>query len=176
MAVVEIGSVLENWLNMDLKDALNEALDGLYNNPSYGGYSDAPRKDWGPQSNQYGYSFPYQKNNPLFPPVGPPTEQTPDMPWPLQTVSQDLTDSFIYLLTATNKMENCLNLNTSIDKKQKKKLESLIDYSGRILGAIKNLDAKLAFHLDLASSLEGINPQQERDLNKKMVVVPGKKE
>jgi hypothetical protein len=161
---------------MDLQKALNEALDGLYNNPSYGGYSDAPRKDWGPQSNQYGYNFPYQKGNPLFPPVGPPKEQTPDMPWPLQTVSDDLVEGFMSLLTATNKMENCLQLNTAIDNKQKKKLDSLIAYATKILGAVKDLDAKLAFHMDLASSFEGINPAQERDVNKLMVVVPGKKE
>lgn len=159
---------------MDLHNALNEALDGMYNNPNYGGYSDAPRKDWGPQSNQQGYNFPYQKNNPLFPAVGPPVEQTADMPWPLQTVTNDLADSFIYLLTASNKMENCLQLNTALDAKQKKKLNSLIAYSAKILGAIKDLDAKLTFYMDLASSLEGINPAQERDINKNMVVVPGK--
>ena len=55
-------------------------------------------------------------------------------------------------------------------------LNSLINYSAKILDAIKNLDAKLAFQLDLASSLEAINPQQEREVNKNMVVVPGKKE
>jgi hypothetical protein len=161
---------------MDLHKALNEALDGLYNNPSYGGYSDAPRKDWGPQSNQYGYNFPYQKGNPSFPPVGPPTEQTADMPWPLQTITDDLVKSFMSLLEASNKIENCLRLNTSLEKNQREKLNSLSKYSLKILSAIKDLDAKLAFEMDLASNFEGINPQQERDINKLMVVVPGKKE
>ena len=34
------------------------------------------------------------------------------MPWPLQTVTQDIADSFIYLLSASNKIENCLKLKT----------------------------------------------------------------
>lgn len=159
---------------MDIETVLNEALNGLYNNPNYGGYSDAPRKDWGPQSNQQGYSFPYQTNH-LFPSTPPTPEQTPDMPWPLQTVTHDLADSFIYLLTAANKMENCLHLNTSLDKKTKIKLNNLINFSAKILAAIKKLDAKLTFELDLASSLEGVNPQQERDPDTNMLAVPGKK-
>lgn len=133
----------------------------MYNNPNYGGYNDPPRKDWGPQSNQQGYGFPYQKS-PLFPATDPTPEQTPDMPWPLQTVTMDLADSFIYLLTATNKMENCLQLNTSLKEDQKKKLNNLIKYAAKIMAAIKDLDAKTNFLLDLASSLEGINPAQER--------------
>lgn len=157
---------------MDLDKVLSEALDGLYNNPNYGGYSDPPRKDFGPQSNQRGYNFPYQKNVPLFPATTPPPDQTEDMPWPLQTVTQDLADSFIFLTTAANKMENCLKLNTSITAKQRKKLDSLLNYSGKILGAIKDLDAKLNFHLDLASTLGAINPAQERDPNKISVDVP----
>ena len=161
---------------MNLDKALLEALDGLYNNPNYGGYSDPPRKDFGPQSNQQGYNFPYQKNAPLFPSTGMPPEQTEGMPWPLQTVTQDLADSFVFLTTAANKMENCLKLNTSISSKQKKKLNSLLNYSGKILGAIKDLDAKLNFHLDMASSLEPINPLQERDPNRISVDVPGEKE
>lgn len=161
---------------MDINKVMAEALDGLYNNPNYGGYSDAPRKDFGPQSNQQGYNFPYQKNASLFPATTPSPEQTSDMPWPLQTVTQDLADSFIFLVTASNKMENCLKLNTTLDEKQKKKLNSLLNYSGKILGAIKDLDAKLNFFLDLASSLEPINPLQERDPNQISVDVPRKKE
>jgi len=162
---------------MDLNKVMNEALDGLWNNPSYGGYSDPPRKDWGPQSNQYGYNFPYQKNAPpLFPPTVPPPEQTANMPWPLQTVTQDIADSFIYLLSASNKIENCLKLNQALNDKQRKHLDKLMKYSVEILGALKNLDAKLNFHLDLSSDLGAINPQQERDPNKNSVEVPDKKE
>lgn len=158
---------------LDLDKILNEALDGLYNNPNYGGYSDAPRKDWGPQSNQQGYGFPYQKA-PLFPATAPPPEQTPDMAWPLQTVTQDLADSFINLLTAANKIENCLKLNTAINDKQRQKLDSLSKFSSKILGAIKKLDAELNFYMDLAGDIQGTNPQQERIKN--VVEVPNKKE
>ena len=148
---------------MNLNKLLHEALDGLWNTPNYGGYSDPPRKDFGPQSSQQGYNFPYQKNAPpVFPPTppGPPGEV--NLAWPLQTVSKDLADSFIYLLAAINKMENCARLNQGIDKEQKDKLKTLISQSTEILKSLKIIDAELNINLNLTSDqYPTINPQQE---------------
>lgn len=148
---------------MDLDKVLKEALDGLWNTPNYGGYSDPPRKDFGPQSSQQGYHFPYQKGAPpLFPPTpgGPPAEV--NLAWPLQTVSQDLADSFVYLLAAINKMENCARLNTGIESEQREKLKQLISQSTEILGNLKTIDAELNINLNLTSSEPPrTNPKQE---------------
>jgi hypothetical protein len=146
---------------MDLNKLLEESLDGLYNNRSYGGFSDPPRKDFGPQSNQSGYNFPYQKGTPPFPLTGSGPEQTSNLPWPLPTITYDLSDGFVYILAAANKIENCLKLNKSLSKEQIKKLEGLSEYSNKILKAIKNLDAKINFHMDLSGDLPAINPMQE---------------
>jgi hypothetical protein len=166
---VEILSVLENRKsNMtDMDKLFQEALGGLWNNPTYGGYSDPPRKDFAPVSNASGYDFPYQKNTPpIFPPTAPGPENPINMPWPLQTVTADLTDSFTYLLAAGNKIENCLKLNKKVSSKQKKKLNKLLSYTGQILGAIQNLDKQLTLSMDMSKELPASNPHQERDLNK----------
>jgi hypothetical protein len=86
---------------MDFKKTLNESLDGMWNNRQYGGVSEPPRKDYMPISTSNGYSFPYQRGAPpVSPPITPEPENTPEIPWPLQTVSADFADSFVYLVSA----------------------------------------------------------------------------
>jgi hypothetical protein len=147
---------------MSLEKILTETLDGLWNNSNYGGTSEAPRKDFGPQSGQQGYNFPYQKNAPpIFPPTQPEPENTSNLAAPLQTVTQDLSDSFVYLLAAANKMENCLQFNKALNSKQKKKLKSLMEYATKVLGAIKHIDAQLNFYMELAGPSSPSNPHQQ---------------
>lgn len=160
---------------MNLEKIFNEALGGLWNSKSYGGTSDPPRKDFGPQSSQYGYNFPYQKN---APPIWPPTNPAPDAPtnlaWPLQTITNDMADSFTYLLAAINKMENCVRLNTALELEQKKHLKHLIDKSVEVLSAIKQIDSDINYHFNLSGQTQPINPHQEKDPN--LRDVPTKKD
>ena len=156
---------------MDVNKILPEALDGLWNNANYGGTSDPPRKDFSPQSSARGYSYPYQTNTNATFPATPEGPETPvNLAWPLQTITYDLADSFTYLLTATNKLENCKQLNTAISDKQKKKLESLIEFAAKILSAIQKLDAEVNIVANLAGQQPPLNPRQERNPN--IIAVP----
>jgi len=156
---------------MDVNKIFNEALDGLWNNTSYGGQSDPPRKDFSPQSSAQGYNFPYQKNKgPVFPPTAPGPEAPINLAWPLQTITYDLADSFTYLLAASNKLENCRQLNTAISKKQRKQLDSLLTFSAKIMTAIQKLDAEIGLVANLSNEQPPMNPHQERDPNS--VAVP----
>ena len=141
---------------MELEKLVKEAL--------YGGYSEPPRKEFVPQSSQQGYNYPYQSNTgPNPPPTAPAPERPPNLAWPLQTVSSDLSDGFVSILAAANKIENCLQQNTSISDKQKEKLKKMAKFVTKILHGIQSLDNNIFQHLQLSQAGEPVstNPLQD---------------
>lgn len=173
MVGVEIPFVLVDPSNMNVDKLFQEALGGLWNNANYGGFSDPPRKDFAPVSSAQGYDFPYQKNAPpIFPPVSPSSDNPNHPAWPLENVTKDLADSFTYLVAAGNKMENCLRLNKAIKGEQREHLDKLLNFAGKVLGAIEILNMEVVKTTDLLKTLPPTNPHQERNPNQ--VDVPRK--
>jgi len=145
---------------MDFKKTLNESLDGMWNNRQYGGSSEPPRKDYVPLSSSGGYNFPYQHGAPpISPPTAPEPENTPEIPWPLQTVSADFADSFVYLLSALKKMEACLRMNPTLKKKQRYELKKFIKYTKGALARIQVVGSQIVSATNLAGSLPTQTPQ-----------------
>jgi hypothetical protein len=139
---------------MDFDKALNESLDGMWNNRQYGGASELPRKDYQPYSTSTGYGFPYQKGAPpISPPTSPQPENTPEIPWPLQNVTDDIADSFVYLLAALKKMEACLLENPSLKKKQRAKLKQYIRYTRGALARMQKVGMEIIHATNLAGDL-----------------------
>ena len=121
---------------MDLNKTIEESLDGLWNNRQYGGTNESPRKDYQPYSTSQGYSYPYQAGGATSIP-SPEAEGVPSTPWPLNTIETDLSDSFVYLMSAFNKMKTCLEENPSLKKSQKANLRKLIKFA---IGALKRIE------------------------------------
>lgn len=110
-------------------------------NKTYPASSSAPRKDFAPISTKDGYHYPYQNTgasemeNPL--PDNPIT-----YPWELQTVSDDLSNSFVSLVAASQKIIASKN-NPALDIKQKQQLIKALKFSRKILNAIKTVAFKI---------------------------------
>jgi hypothetical protein len=152
----------EDLLNMNLDEVLNEAVGDIWNNAHYGATSEEPRKDFVGFSTKDGYNFPYQHNAPpVYPPSEPQPPQTPDLPWPLQTVSDDIVDSFVYLVAAHNKMKTCLDQNPSLSKNQKTQLERLKIVTQKTLEHIKSIGENLLSVADLAKPLPPQSPGEQ---------------
>lgn len=146
-------------LDKVLNEAINEDISTLWNNAHYGASSEAPRKDFVGFSTQDGYNFPYQHNAPpVFPPTEPQPEQTQSLPWPLQTVVDDLADSFVYLTAATNKIKTCLDQNAAISDNQKRLLEQLHNGAIKTLQNIKLIGDELLTVAPLAGPLPSQTP------------------
>ena len=129
---------------MNFEETLEESLDGLWNNRQYGGTNELPRKDYQPYSSSQGYSFPYQKGSPpVFPPTAPEPEKIPSIPWPLDTVTSDLADSFVYLFSAYKKMQRCVNENPSLNKRQKLAIKVLMKLTKTSLIGIKKVGSNI---------------------------------
>lgn len=128
---------------MKLKDLIEE----VYNQgpKSYPAYSSAPRKDFVPYSTKDGYNFPYQKNAPpIFPPEPPQPENPVALPWPLQTINDDLSDAYIYLLGAAKKISDVVANNPSINAEQKTQFTELYKDLKISLDNIKNVGLKVS--------------------------------
>jgi hypothetical protein len=123
---------------MNLLKILEESIDSLWNNATYGATSELPRKDYQPYTTSSGYSYPYQQG---IPPTATPgdekTEEAAVTPWPLHTIETDLSNSFIHLVTALEKMQECLDKNISITKNQKTKIKNLMKISTNALRRIE---------------------------------------
>lgn len=144
---------------MDLKKTLQESLDGLWNNRSYGGTNELPRKDYQPYSSSSGYSYPYQQGgNTMFPPTSPDPQNTPSVPWPLTTVTDDLADAFVYILSALKKMERCLKENPSLKPKQKNVLKKYIKFTKAALYIIRKIGKSIIDSVNLAKALPPQSP------------------
>jgi hypothetical protein len=139
---------------MDLDKIIKESIDTLWNQRQYPASNEWPRKDFVPLGARDDYNFPYQKGAPpVFPPSTPMPENTPSMPWPLQTVSEDIADSFVYLLTAIKKMQRCVKENPSPTKEQKLKLKELIKMGRKTLRVIEHIGIQVRGAADLAKPL-----------------------
>ena len=135
-------------------DIINEELGTLWNNARFGAASEAPRKDFVGFSNKDGYNFPYQHNAPpVFPPTGDQPSQTTDLPWPLQTVSDDLADSFVYMVAAVQKMKTCLDENAAISSNQKRQLKELLKLSQETLKNIRLIGDEILTVAQLAGPM-----------------------
>ena len=100
----------------------NKIVEEIYNS-GYGGqypaYSEPPRKDFAPMSNKSGYDNPYRQDGAYGKVPQPQQEGSPSMPWPLQTLSGDIADSFVYLMSGMSKLIQCIKQNPTLDKEQK---------------------------------------------------------
>jgi len=144
---------------MDLNKTLQESLDGLWGNRSYGGTSELPRKDYQPYSASSGYSYPYQQGgNTMFPPTSPDPQNTLSVPWPMGNVTEDLADGFVYILSALKKMERCLNENPSLKPKQKKILKKYIKFLKAALYIVKKIGKSVINSVNLAKDLPPQSP------------------
>jgi len=149
----------KNKLTMNLKKTLEEELDGLWNNRQYGGASESPRKDYQPYSSSNGYSFPYQAGSPpVMPPTAPSPEGIPSMPWPLETVSVDLADAFVYLISAFNKLNRCIEENPSLNTKQRSVIKILLKLLKGSLLRIEKVGNNIVRVANLASDLPPQSP------------------
>jgi hypothetical protein len=147
---------------MDFKKTIEESLDGLWNNRQYGGTSEMPRKDYQPYSSSDGYSFPYQAGSPpVFPPTAPGPQNTPSIPWPLNTVTDDLSDSFVYLVAAVKKMQRCVDENPSLNVKQKEVIKKMVKAINSSLKNIERVGASVLMIANLAEELPPQTPEQE---------------
>jgi hypothetical protein len=149
---------------MDLDKVLEESLDGLWNNRQYGATSEAPRKDYQPLSSSDGYSFPYQAGSPpVFPPTTLQPQNTPSIPWPLNTVNDDLSDSFVYLVSAVKKMQRCVDENPSLNMKQREVIKKMVKAIDSSLKTIERVGASLITVANLAEELPPQSPVQPVD-------------
>jgi len=142
---------------MDLGKVLEESLDGMWNNRQYGGKTEMARKDFQPYNSSSGYSFPYQSGgNPTLPPTAPGPENTPSIPWPLNTVTDDLSDGFVYLVSAVKKMQRCIDENPSLNDKQREVIGKMVK---SINFSLKNIEKVGASVIMIANLAEALPPQ-----------------
>lgn len=140
---------------MELEKVITEVYDTA--NKSYGGYSAPARKDFVPQSTKNTANFPYQKQDDL---TNPPPESIASIPWPLQTVVDDLADSFVFLSTAMDKMASCVKHNPSVRGDQKDELIKLYKLSKKALLAIRKVGSHLTGVVNIAGDQPSQNPVQ----------------
>ena len=146
---------------MNLDKVLNESLDGMWNNRQYGGTSESPRKDYQPMNSKDGYSFPYQAGSPpIFPPTSPTPENIPSIPWPLNTVTDDLADAFVYLVSAVKKMHRCVEENPAPSKQQKEEIKKMMNSLRQSLLNVEKVGAHIIEVSNLAGQLPPQSPQE----------------
>ena len=125
----------------------------------YPAYSAAPRKDFAPVSTKDGYNYPYQNNNqPTQNLTTPPPDAPISYPWPLQTVTDDLSDSFVYLMAAANKISQTVKNNPAITQEQKIKLLELFKTSKKALELIKSIGLSIGEICNMAGPQPTQNP------------------
>jgi len=141
---------------MNFKKVLEEIYDtGIKQYPAY---STPARKDFAPLSTRDGYNYPYQQNQPTQNLTTPPPDAPISYPWPLQTVTDDLSDSFVYLMAAANKISQTVKNNPAIDKDQKIKLLELFKLSKKALEIIKNVGISIGEISNMAGPQPTQNP------------------
>jgi hypothetical protein len=136
---------------MELDKIITEVYDTA--NKSYPAYSSPARKDFTPQSARNTPNFPYQHQDDLN---NPPPESVPSLPWPLSTVVDDLTDSFIFLSQAMDKISSAVKNNPSLNDKQKTKLIRLYKIAKFALKGIR----KVGLHIIDVANIAGPQPSQ----------------
>jgi hypothetical protein len=140
---------------MNLNDIIEEIYDSR--GGQYPAYSTPPRKDFAPLSNKGGYANPYQQNA-VYDVLTEPSPEAPlSMPWPLQTVSTDIADSFVYLMSGMSKIVQCLKQNPTLDKNAKKELVEIYKNSKQALMLLKDIGSSL-HKMNLAGPQPAQNP------------------
>lgn len=138
---------------------LNNIIEEIYNSGGgqYPAYSEPPRKDFAPMSNRSGYTNPYQSGGGS----GNLTDSTPEspasLPWPLETLSVDIADSFVYLMSGMGKMSQCIKQNPTLKKESKQELLELYKKSKEALKILKDVGMAIE-KLNLAKPQPPQNP------------------
>jgi hypothetical protein len=133
---------------MKLEKVINETLTSIWSPKQYQATSMAPRKDFAPLNTQDGYNYPYQTQSPL-PTPDVPSNKTANIPWPLQTIDDDLADSYVYLLAAGQKIQTAIKNNPSLSKQQKLKMKVLLKNCKSALNLIKKIGFNIKPIIDL---------------------------
>lgn len=136
---------------MDLDKIITEVYDTA--NKSYPAYNAPARKDFVPQSSTNTPNFPYQKQDDL---TNPPPESVPSYPWPMQTVVDDLSDSFVYLSIGLDKISTCVKNNPALKDHQKEELISLYKKARKALRIIRHVGLTIG----KATNMTGAQPSQ----------------
>jgi hypothetical protein len=149
---------------MNLEGLIEEVYD--QGPQRYGGFNSAPRKDFAPLPSKDGYNYPYQQNPPLSNLTTPPPEGPVAYPWPLQTIVDDLSDSFVCLLNAASKIADCAKNNPSIDNKQQNELFEFYKSSKQALEIIKNIGTGIGNVVNMSEGQPSQNPVAQQIVQK----------
>jgi hypothetical protein len=140
---------------MNLDKIIEEIYDSGGGN--YPAYSEPPRKDFAPMSNRSGYENPYQRGGASEQPREQGPEGAPSMPWPLQTLNDDISDSFVFLTAGMTKMIQTVKLNPALDKEAKDELLDLYKKSKVALNLLKEIGLSVG-KLNMAKPQPIMNP------------------
>ena len=127
---------------MNLKYIIQETMTNTGSMKSYSAYEQPARKDFIPL-NQADYNFQYNSN------IRPGGERLPEppiqgnLPWPLEKIVDDFTNSYVDLYTAGQKINASIKSNKALSKKQKEELKGYLKDIATILGHIKNMGSKI---------------------------------
>jgi hypothetical protein len=140
---------------MDLKQIIEEIYDR--GGGSYPAYSEAPRKDFAPMSGSKtgSYDYPYQQSGVAGAFTEPPPDAPIILPWPMQTVTDDLADGFVLVMTAANKIVQCVNSNPALTETQKEQLIDIYKKTRHALDLIKEVGLNIG-----KSNIAGPQPSQ----------------
>lgn len=136
---------------------LNNIIEEIYEKGggSYPAYSQAPRKDFAPISQRGGYDYPYQQTGVAGSFTEPPPDAPIVLPWPMQTINDDLSDGFVFIMSAANKITKCIKSNPALTEKQKEELIEIYKKTKQALELIKTVG--LNIH---KSNIAGPQPSQ----------------
>lgn len=137
---------------MDLNKILVEAIETRY--PAV---SQPPRYGFGPLSSQGGTSLNQSGLNsanklalPENPAMMPPPLYPESLPWPLDTVNEDLADAFVFLYAAIKKIKMTFKDNPAITKEQQIHLISYYKILKKALKHIKDVGVQLTPDINIA--------------------------
>jgi hypothetical protein len=127
---------------MNLTEIIEETIGSAGSMKTYSAYEQPARKDFIPL-NQGDYNFKYSQN------VRPGGERLPEppikgaLPWPLENVVDDFTNSYIDLYTAGQKINASIKANRALSDKQKEELKKFLKDIKTMLDHIKSMGSKI---------------------------------
>jgi hypothetical protein len=124
----------------------------------YPAYNAPPRKDFAPIPTKDGYNYQNQRNFPTDNLTTPPPDASVAFPWPLQTIVDDLSDSFVYLMTGMSKIAQCIKNNPTLTPEQKSDLIQLYGKSKKAISLIKDVGLKIGEITNMAEQQPSQNP------------------
>jgi hypothetical protein len=119
-----------------------EELNSTWSPKQYGGTNMAPRKDFVPFSkkDQAGYN---RQTNVDFPPVSPQPINPASLPFELNHIINDLSDSYIFLRIALKKISNACKNSKVLSDEQKKELIDLYVHGKKASKTILKIGKKI---------------------------------